>query len=283
MIKIDHATKNYGSFELDLEELNIPEGVITGLVGTNGSGKTTTFRLLGGLIRPDSGSVSVMDQNAWTLSPSAKERIGFVFSDSSPEGIFTIDDVKKMQAAFYSRFDSALFDSLCRQLELPGGKRISQFSTGMKAKLNIVCALSHQPQLLVLDEPTAGLDVIARQQIHELLQSFMETPGRSIIISSHIASDLETICDDFWMIHNGKLMLHEDVDTLLDGYGILTLSDAQEKNLDPAAAVARLRTPGGWKVLVSDRAFYEENDPDAIVEKGNLDDLIVILEKGERI
>lgn len=148
-------------------------------------------------------------------------------------------------------------------MKLPSDKAIHTFSNGMQAKLKIIAAISHKPDFLLLDEPTAGLDVSARFEIHQMLQDFMETDGRAILISSHIASDLEQLCDDFWMIKDGSITMHETVDDLLTRYGVLHLSDEQMESLDDAAIVARQKTRTGWKVLVNDRRFYERKLSDA--------------------
>lgn len=157
-------------------------------------------------------------------------------------------------------------------------KPLSGFSTGMKAKAKIIQAISHQPSVLILDEPTAGLDVIARNEILEMLQDYMTIPGRTILISSHIASDLETLCDDFYLIENGSIRLHETVDSLLSSYGVLQMDDEQRDHLDRAAVVSEKQTPAGWKVLVSDRQYYQENYPDLVLDKSGIDDLLLIME-----
>lgn len=282
MIEIKEVTKNYPGFVLDLKDMNIPENTITGLVGTNGSGKTTTFKLMTGLIEPDAGSISILGQSAWDIPVSVKEQIGVVFSDSGFSASLTISDIRKILAAFFSSFDGELFDRLCKQMDLPQGKPVSQFSTGMNVRLKVIAAIAHNPKLLILDEPTTGLDVIARNKILELLQTYMEVPGRSILISSHIASDLESVCDDFYMIHDGQLALHETVDALQNEYGILVVSPDQFEKLDPQAVIAWKKAPGGYEILVRDRKFYEDNYPGIVVKKSGIDDLIVILEEGEK-
>lgn len=280
MIVFDQVKKKYPGFELDADHFELPAGQITGLVGTNGAGKSTMFRLLLGLARADGGTIQIFNENAWNLPVSLKKKIGAVFSDSGFAGYLRGSDIPPILKAFYPSFDEKQFLKLCEQMKLPLDKEISKFSTGMQAKFKVICAISHQPEFLLLDEPTAGLDVVARRSIHALLQDYMSVPGRSVLISSHIASDLESLCDDFWMIDDGKIILHETVDDLQNSYGILHVSDEQEKKLDPAAIVARVKTAGGYDVLVSDRAYYEENYPGIQSEKGNIDDLILVM-KGE--
>lgn len=277
MIRLNNVQKNYPGFQLNLN-LEIPENTISGLVGVNGSGKTTAFKILTGLIQADGGEAVVFGENAWSLKPALKQQIGAVFSDSGFAECLTLSETEKILGSFYPSFDSKKFQSLCSEMKLPMNKPLSGFSTGMRAKAKIIQAVSHEPRLLILDEPTAGLDVIARNEILKLLQDYMTVPGRSILISSHIASDLETICDDFYLIENGKIELHETVDDLLSSYGVLVIDDEQRSTLDRAAVVNEKKTPAGWRILVSDRQYYRENYPDLVLDKGGIDDLLMIME-----
>ncbi len=278
MIELTNVKRSYPGFTLDIDRFSIEEGTITGVVGLNGSGKTTLFRLITGLAAPDEGSVMTFGHQADTLPVSLKKEIGAVFVDSGFPKWMTPADVQSVLKAFYDSFDPAQYNQLLEQEKLPKDKMLSMYSSGMLAKFRIIAALSHSPRFLLLDEPTSGLDVAARREILELLQNYMMTPGRSILISSHIASDLETLCDDFWMIQNGKMVLHESVDALTGEYGILHVSDSQLEQLDLAAVRAKTKTPGGWDLLVIDRKFYQENYPALPIEKGNIDDLLLIVE-----
>lgn len=278
MIELTNVKRSYPGFTLDIDRFSIEEGTITGVVGLNGSGKTTLFRLITGLAAPDEGSVMIFGHQADTLPVSLKKEIGAVFVDSGFPKWMTPADVQSVLKAFYDSFDPAQYNQLLEQEKLPKDKMLSMYSSGMLAKFRIIAALSHSPRFLLLDEPTSGLDVAARREILELLQNYMMTPGRSILISSHIASDLETLCDDFWMIQNGKMVLHESVDALTGEYGILHVSDSQLEQLDLAAVRAKTKTPGGWDLLVIDRKFYQENYPALPIEKGNIDDLLLIVE-----
>ncbi len=281
MIQIDQIKKRYGDFQLDLDSIQFPENQITGLVGTNGSGKTTTFKLLSGLIKPDSGYISINGQKIDSLSIASKQELGVVLADSGFLSLLNGKDIEKILNAFYPSFEATLYTQYMNQLHLPMDKPLSSFSTGMQVRIKLVVALAHQPKILILDEPTAGMDILARHEVHKLLQEYMNVPGRTILISSHIASDLEALCDDFWMIHEGKMRLHETVDALQSDYGIVTLSSKEWETFDRSAAIAYMAYCEGYQVLVKDRHFYQENNPDLILSKGNLDDLILILEKGE--
>ena len=182
LIECTAVQKHYPDFALDVT-LTVPENTIVGLVGLNGSGKTTLFRLLTGLAKADAGSCRMLGQAADSLSVSMKEQIGVVLADTGFPAVFTPRDVKKVLAAFYTGFDPEYFDALVKRFAIPPDKALETFSTGMKARLRVIAAISHHPRILLLDEPTAGLDVAARNQILDLLREYMETPGRSILIS----------------------------------------------------------------------------------------------------
>ena len=156
-------------------------------------------------------------------------------------------------------------------MELPINKKIKDFSTGMKHKLLILTALSHNADLLVLDEPTAGLDVIVRDEILEMLQDYMKTEERSIIISSHISSDLEGICDDIYMIDNGKIVMHEDTDEILGSYGLIKVTRNQFEKLDKTYVLKSFEADFGYNCITNQKQFYLENYPDIVIENGSLD------------
>ena len=218
MLKVKHLKKNYASFSLDCS-LEVKPGYVTGLIGQNGAGKSTTFKAILGLIHYQ-GLVEVFGKSV--LNEEDKQLLGVVLSDSGFSGYLTISDITPILKHLYKSFDQTFFLRMVNQFELPKNKKIKEFSTGMKAKLKVIVAMSHQAKLLILDEPTAGLDVIARDELLDMMRDYMaEDDQRSILISSHISSDLETICDDFYMIHNGHVIMHEETDVLLSEYALL--------------------------------------------------------------
>ncbi|MBE5907167.1 MAG: ABC transporter ATP-binding protein, partial [Lachnospiraceae bacterium] len=209
MIKLKDVRKNYPGFCLDLS-LTVPEGQITGLVGKNGAGKSTLIKTLLGLTRPESGEITVLGKTQ--ITGEVKQNIGVSLADACFSGELQIGAVKKILKKMYRNFDEALFEEKCRTFHLSEDKKIKELSTGMKARLRVIIALTHRAELLILDEPTAGLDVEARNEILDMLREYMEVdPKRSILITSHIATDLESLCDDLYLIHDGKILLHEDV------------------------------------------------------------------------
>ena len=255
MIKMQNVRKTYPGFDFELS-LEIPEGRITGLIGKNGAGKSTAIRLMLGLVKAESGTIELFG---------------------------TIAEVKKILAKMYPEFDETWFMRECRELRLPEGKQLKEFSNGMKAKLRVLTALSHKAQLLILDEPTAGLDVEARNEILDLLRDYAaEDENRTILITSHIASDLEHLCDDIYLIHGGKQLLHEETDVILEQYGLIKADEAQYAALDKEYLLGSRKEPYGYACLTNDRKYYEENVPGLVVERAGIDEVILMMTGGKR-
>ena len=240
LLSLKNLQKNYPGFSLDVS-MEIEEGQITGLIGANGAGKSTTFKVILGLVHSDAGEIRL----------------------------------------FNEKFDREMFEKRCSLFSIPMDKKLKEFSTGMKAKLKVLTATSFDARLLVLDEPTAGLDVIARDSILELLREYMETEGRSILISSHISSDLESLCDDIYMIDKGRIVLHENTDVLLDEYGLIKADEKQYELLDKQHILKVKKEQYGYSCLTDERAFYAENYPQLAIERGSVDKVITMMIKGE--
>lgn len=280
MLKIEHLKKNYGNFSLDCS-LEVKEGCVTGLIGQNGAGKSTTFKAILGLISTDSGKIRILGKDLQNFTPEDKEQLGVVLSDSGFSGYLTIHDIIPILKNMYRKFDEKFFTEQVRRFQLPLDKQIKEFSTGMKAKLKVLVAVSHRAKLLIMDEPTAGLDVIARDELLEMLREFMEKDeSLSILISSHISSDLESLCDDLYMIHQGRIILHEDTDVLLSDYALLKVDDQQYSMLDKQFILRSKRETYGYSCLTNQKQYYMENYPKIVVEKGNIDELITMMVRG---
>ena len=280
LAELTEVRKQYGNFQLNCT-MQLEEGRITGLIGKNGAGKSTAFKAILGLIHVDDGTVRVMGQDSTGLTPAQKEEIGVVLSDSTFSGYLTVQQISHIMEKMYHRFDRADFLEKCHQLSIPLDRSLKEFSTGMRAKLKVLLALSHEAKLLILDEPTAGLDVVARDQILDLLREYMEQEGRGILISSHISSDLEGLCDDLYMIHEGKI--HEDMDVLLDQYGILKVEEKVFADLDKRGILRVAKESWGYSCLTNEKQFYLENYPGLIVERGSVDEIITMISKGEEL
>lgn len=282
MIRLSNVQKHYKGFDLNCS-LEVKPGRITGLVGQNGSGKSTTFKAVLGLIHTDGGSVEVFGKEALKLTKVEKEDIGVVLADSGFTGYVNVKDLIPVLSAMYAKFDAADFSANCEKYGIPMNKKIKEFSTGMKTKLKMLIAISHDAKLLILDEPTSGLDVIVRDEFLGLLQEYMEDGERSILISSHISSDLESLCDDFYMIHDGKIVMHEETDILLSEYGILKPTIEQYEKMDKQYLMKVKKEAFGYRCLTNERQFYAENYPDVVIEKGTIDDMIMLMIRGEKV
>lgn len=283
MLKIEHVRKNYDTFSLDCS-LEVPQGCVTGLIGQNGAGKTTTFKALLGLISIDGGSIQIFDKNLQEFQVQDKQKLGVVLSDSGFSGYLTVDDIIPVLAHLYDSFDQSFFLQCLQKFGLPRSKKIREFSTGMKAKLKVLAAISHNPRLLILDEPTAGLDVVARDELLDMLRTFMEQDEqRSILISSHISSDLETMCDDLYMIHDGRIILHEDTDVLLSDYALLKVNEEQYRRLDTQYLLCSRKESYGYSCLTNQKQFYLENYPEIAIEKGSIDNVVTMMIRGEKL
>ena len=279
-IELSHISKSFGDFAIRDLNLVVPSGTICGLVGENGAGKSTTIRLLMGALRPDSGTASVLGTDV--SSPGfreVKEDIGVVLDEAYfPESLNAVQ-VGKIMAATYRRWDQKLYDRYLKRFDLPLNKQFKDYSRGMRMKLAIAVALSHQPKPLVLDEATAGLDPIVRDEVLDLFNEFTREEDHSILISSHILSDLEKLCDYIAFLHKGDLLFCEEKDRLLEEYGIF--EDSRE-NLDclmPEAIVAREETRyGGVRALVK-----RDLAPAGFrMEKPTVEDVVLFLVKGAK-
>lgn len=281
LLKLDNVKKNYDGFGLDCS-IEVKKGQVTGLVGSNGAGKSTTFKSILGLIFPDSGNIEMFGKKIQELTPADKEQLGVVLTEANVCDLFKAKDLIPMMKAMYKKFSSEIYLEKCKAYGIPLDKPIKEFSTGMKAKLKVILALSHDAKLLILDEPTAGLDVIMRNELLDMLRDYMEDEERGILISSHISTDLEGLCDDLYMIADGKIIIHEETDVLLSEYGVLKVTDDQYEGLDKQYIIATKKEKFGYLCLTNQKDFYQENYPQIAIEKGNIDDFIIIMVKGER-
>ena len=279
-IELSHINKSFGDFAIRDLNLTVPSGTICGLVGENGAGKSTTIRLLMGALRPDSGTASVLGVDVTSLEfREVKENVGVVLDEAYfPESLNALQ-VGKIMAATYRQWDQRLYDSYLKRFDLPEKKQFKDFSRGMRMKLAIAVALSHQPKLLVLDEATAGLDPIVRDEVLDIFNEFTREEDHSILISSHILSDLEKLCDYIAFIHKGDLLFCEEKDQLLEQYGIFEDSRENLDCLQPEAIVAREESRyGGVRALVK-----RDLAPTGFrLEKPTVEDVVLFLVKGAK-
>ena len=266
-LEISGLKKNYPGFSLDIESLELPEGCILGLVGENGAGKSTTIRLLLGLGRPDGGSVSV----------PGKGELGVVPDELGVPGL-TAGELDRVLGAIYQGWDRQRFGALLDRLDVPRDKTFDKLSQGTKQKLGIAAALSHGARLLVLDEPMNGLDPVAREAVDELLMDFAREGRNAVLISSHIVSDLEKICDYVAFLHKGRLLLCEEKDRLAASYGLLRCPRERLDELDPAAVLTRRDTAYYSEAVVR----RDEVPSSAELTPVGIEDIFVAMVKGDR-
>ena len=283
MLKLEHVRKSYQNFSLDCS-LTVNPGCVTGLIGLNGAGKSTTFKAILGLIRTEGGSIEILGKDIKDFSAKDRQQLGVVLSDSGFSTYLTVGDLVPIMDSLYDHFDKTFFLAQVKKSGLPLNKKMKEFSTGMKAKLKVLVAISHDAKLLILDEPTAGLDVIARDELLDMLREFMEKDdNRAILISSHISSDLETLCDDFYMIRDGKMIMHEDTDVLLSDYARIKADEQQYEALDKQYILRVRKEKYGYSCLTNQKQYYMENYPKLAIEKGNIDELITMIIRGKEL
>ena len=239
--------------------------------------------MLLGLVRPDSGEIRIFGKNRKDLSENDRRELGTVLSDSFFSGYLTVAQMMSFMGDFYPEFQKKEFAQQCLRFQLPVDKKLKEFSTGMKAKLKILFAISVNARFLILDEPTAGLDVMSRETILDLLREYMEVPGRGILISSHISSDLEQFCDEIYMIHQGKIVMKEETDRILGNYGVLKTDERTFSSLDKRYLLRIRKEAFGYSCLTDQRQFYQENYPDITVERGTVDQVLTMMTRGEAL
>ena len=249
-IEITNLCKSYGDFTLDHLNLTLPGGCIMGLVGENGAGKSTTIRLMMQMIQKDEGTITLLSRNIDDMDALTKEDIGVVMDEVGfPLCLKTKEIGKIMQMTFHN-WDQKRYEQLIRQFNIPDNRQFKDFSRGMKMKAGIAVALSHHAKLLILDEATSGLDPVVRDEVLDILNEFTQDENHSILISSHIVSDLEKCCDYIAFLHRGKLILCEEKDVLLASYGIVNLTPVQLAELPSSSILHQKNTGYGIQALV---------------------------------
>lgn len=274
-LEIRNLTKTYPGFSLDGLNLTLPSGCIMGLVGENGAGKSTTIKLILDMIHKDSGSITILGKdNAENIS-LVKEDVGVVMDEVGLPDCLTAEQVGKVMRHTYRNWDAEEYDRLLRKLSIPEKKPFKDFSRGMKMKLGIAIAMSHGAKLLLLDEATGGLDPVVRDEVVEMFYDFTRDENHSILISSHIVSDLEKLCDYVAFLHKGKLLLCEEKDKLLSEYGLLRCTAEQLSALEESAVKYRKQTPYGVEAMV-----VRDQMPDGFsVSPISMEELFVLMVK----
>ncbi len=246
-MELRSVTKAYPSFKLDGLTLNVPAGCILGLIGENGAGKSTTIKCMLDMIRPDSGAIEILGQSHRTVN---KEDLGVVLDEVGLPGALNARQIGKTMAGIYRQWEPDTYAAYLKRLNIPENKIFGKFSKGMKMKLGLAVALSHGAKVLILDEATAGLDPVVRDEFLDIFNDFTRDEGRAVLISSHIVSDLEKICDYIAFLHQGKLMLCQEKDQLLEQYAFVHGTARQLDALDPDAVIGRKDGRFGSEAIV---------------------------------
>lgn len=249
-LEIRDLCKVYPGFALEHLNLTLPSGCILGLIGENGAGKSTTIKLILDMVKKDGGSITILGKDNQEKLHLTKEDIGVVLDEVGIPAYLTTKQVGNIMKHSFRNWDEEAYTKYLRRLSVPEDKKFKEFSRGMKMKLGIAIALSHHAKLLLLDEATSGLDPVIRDEILDIFNEFTRDENHSILISSHIVSDLEKICDYVAFLHKGKLMLCEEKDALKEKYGIVHCTREQLSELSPSAIRGRKETPYGIEVIV---------------------------------
>ena len=282
-IEIKNLKKKYdNNFELGEINLEIPSGYIIGLIGENGAGKTTLIKSILNIIKPEYGEIKIFDKNNKKYESIIKEDIGVVLDGMFFPEILTPNNINSIMKDIYKNWDKELFYKYLNNFKLQNNKKIKDLSKGMRKKLEIATALSHKPKLLILDEPTSGLDPVVRDDILDIFLDFIKDEEHTILLSTHITSDLEHIADEIIFIDRGKIILNENKDELLDNYGILKCDKKSFDKISKDDIVSYKKNKYNYEVLVNNKNKIKNKYKDCIIDKITLEELMVLVIKGEK-
>jgi len=284
MIEIKNLKKQYDDkFTLGEINLNIPKGVIVGLIGENGAGKTTLIKSILNIIKIDSGEIKIFGKDYKKEEKTIKEDIGVVLDNMFFPELLNAKDINHSMKNIYKNWDSNLYFSYLKEFHLEEDKPLKSMSKGMRKKLEIAVAISHKPKLLILDEPTSGLDPVVRTEVLDIFQKFIENEEHSIVLSTHITSDLEHIADEIIFIDEGKKVLQKSRDEIMDTYGILKCDTDYFSNIDKKDIVSYKKTKYAYEILVDNKEQISKKYLNCVMDKITLEDLMVLVIKGEKV
>lgn len=282
ILQVENLTKQYKDFKLDHISFSVPKGSIMGLIGENGAGKSTIINAALDLINKDEGTVTFWGQEL-ASSKQLKEDIGIVFDEISFYETLTPEKVGKISRTAYKQWDEALYQAYLKRFQVPFNKEIKNLSKGMKMKLGIAAALSHKPKLLILDEATSGLDPVMRDDILDVFLEFMQDENHSILMSSHITTDLEKVADYITFIHNGKMLFCKTKDELRYHYGIIRCGAALFKEIEKTEILVCRKDDYQWNLLVADKEKARKKYKNAVVDDATIDEIMLLYVKGEEV
>lgn len=281
-IEISGVTKRYEGFTLDNVSFNVSKGSIMGFIGQNGAGKTTTIRSMLNITNIDEGEIRLLGLDHIKNEHEIKSRLAVVFDELPFQDMFNASDMARIFEGLYTEWDNAAYRNYLERFKLPVKKKIGEYSKGMKMKLQIACALSHNAELLVMDEATTGLDPVVRDEILHIFMEYLKDGERSILMSSHITADLEKIADSVTFIDKGKILLSGYKDVILEKHGILKCSKDEVGNIDKSDVVSVRLNEFGAEVMLCDRETVSYKYQGAVVDPASLDDVMLYyVHKGE--
>mgnify|MGYP001109003003 FL=1 len=285
ILELQQICKSFpkSNFILDKLSFSLPYGSILGFVGENGAGKTTTIGCILNTVRKDSGMVKLFGKEMRDIDTDIREKIGVVYDGDNFPGFWTAKQLSQVMEGIYTQWDNALFQKYLEDFHLPVKQKIKNYSRGMTMKLAIAVALSHHPQLLILDEATSGLDPIMRDEMLDVFLEFVQEESHSILLSSHITSDLEKVADYITFIHNGKLILTASKNDLVYHYAVMRCRESQFLALDPGDIIAYRKRDFQIDVLVDNGKEAQRKYKDAVVDHVSVDEIMLLLVKGERV
>ncbi|MEG1104705.1 MAG: ABC transporter ATP-binding protein [Oscillospiraceae bacterium] len=278
-IEINSITKAYKDFVLDNVSFNVPYGSIMGFIGENGAGKTTTIKAILNIIRINSGSITVFDKDIKANAKDINKDIGTVLDGSFFYEGMEARDIAPVMRRLYKTWDDKYFTQLLSRFSLPANKIIKEYSKGMKMKLNLATALAHKPKLLILDEATSGLDPVVRNEMLDIFLEFIQEEEHSILMSSHITTDLEKIADYITFLHEGKVVFSKSKDDIMENYAVAKCSVEKANALPHELIMGRRSSQFGCELLVSDKVALRRKEPDIIIDHASLDDIMTFIAK----
>lgn len=283
ILEIKNLKKVYSDFTLDNVSFSVPYGSIMGLMGENGAGKSTTINAILNLISKDGGEIKLFGKVMSDNNKDIKEDIGIVYDYMNFYETLTLKQISKIMEKAYKRWDNELYLNYLKKFKLPIDKEIKAFSKGMKMKASIAIALSHHPKLLILDEATSGLDPIVRDEILDIFLDFVQDEKHSILISSHITSDLEKIADYITFIRNGEVIFSKDKDDLIYNYAIIKCNTEQFKEINKSDIIVYRKQDYQWQVLVNNKERMMKKYRGFVIDNSSIEDIMLLYVKGERI
>lgn len=282
-IEIRHLSKEYKDFRLQDVSLNIPTGTVMGLIGANGAGKSTFINSILGLVNSDYEMLRIFGKDLRTQEKEIKEDIAVIFDVSHYNLEFTPAFIGKMLSRVYKNWDMTIYEQYLEEFHLPKRKKLKQYSKGMKMKLEFAIAFSHAPKLLILDEATSGLDPIFREEILDIIRKYTEDEDHTVLLSSHITSDLDKIADYIAFIHEGQLLFVKTYDEIQENFGIINCRKELFDSLNPEDILSYRRESYGYKVMIESKQELRKIFPDLEIENASIEDLMLFEVKGEHV